>query len=208
MSQHIRHYSMYIIGSLVGIAMFVATSVGVPMIFAQVSNTAPSSITAPTSPINTVDQSCVDAMPAIFTSEQKKFIDFMNDHFKNAAPNSSLLQTGLDRLNNYRSTLITARNSFALTSKYQSDASSESSFCDQKVRDQILIAEKTFQSFVEETAFAKKSTALTEKLSGINGKLRTLNELLIQLDGYFYAFDKALPGFTQKCVKKDGSTTS
>lgn len=206
MSQRIRHYSMYITGSLIGVAMFVAISTGVPMIFAQVSPNIPT-VVGPTAPINTVDQSCVDAMPAIFTSEQKKFIDFMNDHFKNAAPSSELLQAGLARLNNYRSTLIAARNSFPLTSVYQSDASNESAFCDQKVRDQILIAEKTFQSFVEETAFAKKSTALTEKISGINGKLRTLNELLIQLDGYFYAFDKALPGFTQKCVKKDGSTT-
>ncbi len=207
MSQRIRHYSMYIFGSLVGVAMFVAVSTGVPMIFAQV-NPASAPDVIPSAPTSSADQSCRDAMPPIFAAEQKKFIDFMNNHFKNATPNSALLQTGLDRLNNYRSTLITARNSFALTSTYQSEASGELSNCNNDVNTQILIAEKTFQSYVEETSFSKKSTALTEKLSGINGKLRTLNELLIQLSGYFASFDSALPGFTQKCIKKDGSTTS
>ncbi len=206
MSQRVRHYSAYIFGSLIGVAMFVAVSTGVPMIFAQVSPvSAPDAIVS--TPISAADQSCRDAMPPIFAAEQKKFVDFMNNHFKNAAPTSTLLQTGLDRLQNYRSTLITARNSFALTSVYQSAASGESSLCDNDVNAQILIAEQTFQSYVEETAFSKKSTALTEKLSGINGKLRTLNELLIQLNGYFASFDSALPGFTQKCIKKDGSTT-
>lgn len=207
MSQRIRHYSTYLIGTLLGVAMFAAVSTGVPMIFAQESPASPSVTTAITAPVNDIDRNCVAAMPAIFSAEQKKFVDFMNDHFKNAAPNSTLLQTGLDRLATYRTTLIAARNSFPLASIYQSDAAAESYYCNVRVNEQIKIAEETFQSFVQETAFAKKSTALTEKLAGINGKLRVLNDLLVQLDGFFVSFDSALPGFTQKCIKKDGSTT-
>lgn len=207
MSQRIRHYSMYILGSFLGVAMFVAVSTGVPMIFAQISTSTPAGTTPISAPANAQDASCVTTMVPILEAEQKKFVIFMNDHFKNAAPNSALMQTGLDRLNNYRSTLISARNAIPLTSAYQPGAVDELSFCATQVNNQILLAEKTFQSFAEETAFAKKSTALTEKLAGINGKLRPLNDLLIQLDGYFVSFDKSLPGFTQKCVKKDGSTT-
>lgn len=206
MSQRVRHYGMYFFGSLIGVAMFAAVSVGVPMIFAQGAPPAGGADPVPV-PLSAADQNCIAAMPAIFAEEQKKFVQFMNDHFKNQSVNSALLQTGLDRLDNYRSALITARNKFTLSSVYQSEASGESSFCDQKVRDQIKIAEETFQTFVQETAYAKKSTALTEKLAGINGKLRVLHDLLATLDGYFASFDSALPGFTQKCIKKDGSTT-
>lgn len=210
MSQRTAHYSMYFFGSLIGVAVFAAVSIGVPMILAQGAPPAGGAVPAPASDpasLSEVEKNCVNAMPAIFAEEQKKFVQFMNDHFKNQAVNSALLQTGLDRLNNYRSALITARNKFTLTSVYQSAAASESSFCTQKVNDQIKIAEETFQTFVQETAYAKKSTALSEKLSGINGKLRTLNDLLVSLDGYFASFESALPGFTQKCIKKDGSTT-
>lgn len=206
MSQRATHYSMYFFGSLIGVAMFVAVSIGVPMIFAQGAPPAGGAVPDP-APVSAADQNCVNAMPAIFAEEQKKFVQFMNDHFKNQSVNSALLQTGLDRLNNYRSALITARNKYALTSVYQSDAAAESTHCGQKVLDQIKIAEETFQTFVQETAYAKRSTAISEKLSGINGKLRVLHDLLVQLDGYFASFNSALPGFTQRCIKKDGSTT-
>lgn len=206
MSQRVRHYSMYFFGSLIGVAMFVAVSIGVPMIFAQGAPPAGGADPDPV-PLSAADQNCINAMPAIFAEEQKKFVQFMNDHFKNQAVNSALLQTGLDRLKNYRSVLFTARNKYTLASVYQSDAAAESTHCGQAVLNQIKIAEETFQTFVQETAYAKRSTAMAEKIAGINGKLRTLHDLLVQLDGYFASFDSALPGFTQKCVKKDGSTT-
>lgn len=200
-------FHVFATGSLLGVALFVAVSTGVPLLFAQDGGT-------PTAPTNTqtptptpspaaiaADQKCTQTMPALFDAEQKKLTNFMDSHFKNADPNSTLLQTGLDELNNYTARLTRIRDSYGIVSPDQLGALDELIQCNTLLTNQILTAQQTFQSFVQQTAYTKKATAITEKLAAINGKLRTLNELLVAFNNYFSSFKSALPGFTKDCLK-------
>ena len=199
-------FHIFAAGSLLGAALFLAVSTGVPLLFAQDGATpAPTNTQTPAPTLSpatvAADQKCTQAMPALFDAEQKKFTDFMDSHFKNADPNSTLLQTGLDELSNYTARLTKIRDSFLITSPDQLGALDELIGCNKMLNNQILTAQQTFQSFVQQTAYTKKATAITEKLAAINGKLRTLNELLVAFNNYFSSFKNALPGFTKDCLK-------
>ena len=198
-------FHIFATGSLLGAALFLAVSTGVPLLFAQDNGTAtaPTKTQTPTpSPAAiAADQKCTQTMPALFDTEQKKFTNFIDSHFKNADPNSTLLQTGLDELNNYTARLTKIRNSYSIASADQISALDELIECNKMLDTQILTAQQTFQSFVQQTAYTKKATAITEKLAAINGKLRTLNELLVAFNNYFSSFKSALPGFTKDCLK-------
>ena len=200
-------------GCLTGVTMFFVAYGGVPILFAQdgtgktglPSSASTPTVIAPVAPISPLDQSCRDALPAVLEKEKNNFINFMNQHFKNEMPNSALLNTGLQALNHYKNTILAAEKRFLLQSKRQADAITEIASCDAEVQKQFVIADSVFQSFVIQTASSKKSTALTEKLHSINGKLRTLLTQTEQFDAYFTSFSKRLPGYvTTTCIKKDG----
>jgi hypothetical protein len=190
-------------GMLLGVAVFFAVSGGVPMLFAQSQGGGGGGISQQPSEPTAPDSSCITGLGPIFEKEKTKFINFMNQHFKNAAPNSTLMKTGIAELNNYKRALLDAEKRFSLKSERQADAISETSRCDSAVRQQFAIADSVFQSFVYETSYAKKSTALTEKLHSINGKLATLLSLIEQFDSYFVSFNNRLPGYVStSCIKK------
>ena len=197
-------------GSTLGVAMFFGAYRGVPMIFALegtpaagLEGAAPGDgDTDATAPTTAVDQKCTTELPPFFEQEKKKLITFMNAHFKNGAPNSSLLPVAMDRLKDYRAGLIEKRASFLTQAGLQADALEEISYCNDRLEEQMTIADEVFRAYVQDTAYSKRSTALSEKLRSINGKLKNLNDLLGQFDGYFTAFSDKLPKFTEKCIQK------
>ncbi len=198
-------------GSILGVAMFLGSYRGVPMLLAQEGSTAPQAISGSgtgiedkpaTAPTTDIDKRCTTELPPFFEQEKKKLITFMNTHFKNGAPNSDLLPVAMDHLQNYRNELIRKRASYLTLAGLQADALQEIAFCNDKLEEQLAIADEVFRTYVQDTAYSKRSTALSEKLRSINGKLKNLNDLLGQFDGYFTAFSDKLPKFTEKCIQK------
>lgn len=198
-------------GLILGVAMFFGAYRGVPMLLAQEGSTAPEAVSgsgiggedAPvTAPVSDLDKKCTTELPPFFEQEKKKLVTFMNTHFKNAAPNSSLLPVALDHLQNYRNELTRKRASFLTLAGLQADALQEIAYCNDLLKEQLAIADEVFRTYVQDTAYSKRSTALSDKLRSINGKLKNLNDLLGQFDGYFTAFSDKLPKFTEKCVQQ------
>lgn len=206
MSLFLKKIMTFLVGSSLGVALFFGAYQGIPTLLAEPMAPqvpAPASDPAPVSaPTTASDKKCTTEFPPFFEQEKNKFITFMNDHFKNAAPNSELLPVGLDRLRQFRGTLLAKRNSFLVKLASQTTAVDEIAYCNQLVDKDLEVAEQIFESYVQDTTYSKRSTALAEKMAGINGKLKGLNDLLGQLDGYFTAFSKKLPAFTTQCLKK------
>ena len=211
MSLFVKKILTFLVGSALGVALFFGAYRGVPTLLAEPDPGANSggsgaatdgSGTVVTAPVTASDKKCTTDFPPFFEQEKTKFIAFMNDHFKNAAPNSELLQVGLDRLKQFRATLLAKQNSFLVQLNSQTTAVDEIAYCNQLVTTDMNIAEQVFESYVNDTTYSKRSTVLAQKMSAINGKLRGLNDLLGQLDGYFTSFSNKLPAFTTQCLKK------
>ena len=209
MSLFVKKILTFLVGSALGVALFFGAYRGVPTLLAEqdqktgvgtgASGSGSGTVAAP---VTASEKKCTTDFPPFFEQEKTKFIAFMNDHFKNAAPNSELLQVGLDRLKQFRATLLAKQNSFLVQLKSQTTAVDEIAYCNQLVNTDLNIAEQVFESYVNDTTYSKRSTVLAQKMSAINGKLRGLNDLLGQLDGYFTSFSNKLPAFTTQCLKK------
>lgn len=210
---------VFIAGSSLGVLLFFGAYHGVPVLFAapQQSEGGFSSNAlialngdgsgepgaGPASADALATASCSKSFPAFADQERTKFIEFMNAHFKNNAPNSYLLPVAMDKLKDYKAMLRKKANSFYTdVSKSQSDVLDELNACGKLLQTQMDIADGVFQSHVQDTAYSKRSTALAEKLRSINGKLKSLNDLFGELDGYFTSFSNKLPGYTQACITK------
>lgn len=193
------------LGSLTGVVLFFLFYSGVPAIFAAdpppgapLIDTPPP-VTEPTGPI---DKACSAELPPRMVTERAAFMQFMNQHFKNEAPSSQLLEDATLRLDNFRAKLYGMRGQYIVQAKLQEGAVSEIAHCDGLINQEISTAEEVLRSYVMKMVSVKRSTALAEKLGSINGRLRKLNDLLAQFSGYFSSFDHKFSGFTQQCLKK------
>lgn len=202
---HLRSVLRFVSGALAGVTLFFLFYSGVPAIFAADPPKTPPLVDAPapvSAPQGPIDESCYAALPPRIATERAAFLQFMNQHFKNHAPSSQLLEDATTRFDNFRAALYGMRAQYLLQAKLQADAVSEIAYCNQLVEQEITTAEAVTRSYVSKMISVKRSTALSEKLGSINGRLRNLNDLLAQFSGYFSSFDHKFSGFTQQCIKK------
>lgn len=204
-------------GSLLGVMLFFGAYMGVPTLLAVEDQGAGGETAAkketgagPNAGAGTgtntgtkiSEARCTTELPIFLAKEKKSFLAFMNAHFKNPAPNSELLPVALDRLKDYQTGLTMKLDSYRTLAASQSSAIATIDQCRRAVEQDQATAQQVFLDFVQQTTYSKRSTALTEKLGSINGRLKSLNDILAQLDGYFTAFSDKLPGFIPTCLKE------
>ncbi len=214
MHLHFKKLISFFTGSLLGVTLFFGAYVGVPTLLAvedagtgtispsEKQGTGTSSGAALGAGTETGSAQCTTDLPPFLAAEKKSFLAFMNAHFKNPAPNSELLPVALDRLKDYKTGLTIKLDSYRTLAATQSAAITTIDQCRRLVEQDQATAQQVFLDFVQQTTYSKRSTALTEKLGSINGRLKSLNDILAQLDGYFTAFSDKLPGFVQTCPKE------
>lgn len=148
--------------------------------------------------------SCIQKFRPYANAENIKFAAFMDQHFSNESSDSTLLPTAIVAYRSFREHLRAKFEELANSELYatQSEQISQRLTCHAELIVQYNLAEQSIKSHARKTSYIKKTTALTQKLSEINGKMRTLNRSIGELKGYFDTFAQKLPGYLKDCLQQ------
>jgi hypothetical protein len=204
LSSRSQQFGIVISGFLIGISLFHGGSLFFAR--AQDATTLDSGATPPSEEELAKNQQCIDTLAPFLSTERQKFLAFIDTNFKNTAANSALTDLALAEYKNYRARLS---QKFTETigkpianGETQIDVLNQYQLCQKKVETEFTLAEQALRSHVRATTGAKRTTAIVEKLSSLNGKLEGLNVALGQMRGYFQVMANKVPKFVQSCLKK------
>ena len=155
-----------------------------------------------------VANSCVTALTAYADPVFEKYKIFMEDNFKNKSTTSSLLNLGMQRYDQFK-TSITDTYQDLVGQQIELAISQKSSVTDQGVglnRCNALAlqyvddASKLLKMRAITTSNIKKASIFVEKYKQINGKLRALNLDLMKMVVDISAFQQKLPCYLKSCA--------
>ena len=162
---------------------------------------APETLGAPPSAENL---SCIRNITPVLDSERKKFLEFIDQHFKNKLANSELMDTALARYQEYRGVIYKKfydAINYAPSATNQIARLEELEVCENRLKQDLTLVERALRTHVRGTTAAKRTTALTEKIQAINSKLRGMNTNVAELRGYFAVLENKIPFFISQCVQ-------
>jgi uncharacterized membrane protein len=155
-----------------------------------------------------VDQVCTYEMTKFGDPEFEKYRTFMEDHFKNKSTTSSLMEKGLQRYEQFKTT-IRGKLELLLGSQIAMAAQSNSSnmaqlpaisSCEAKAQEYLDQAAQMLQMRAVTTSGIKKASIFVEKYKQINGKLRSLNLDIMKMVVNIRTFEEKLPCYLKSCI--------
>lgn len=156
----------------------------------------PSSTSSQNSPEDTI---CLDEIAEPAAALTKDVIDFLNEHYQSEEPNSQLVDSAMEKFDEYRTRMLELVSQFGAAEGGQNIFTEygEREACLNVVNDQIRSVERLLLNHNIETSGAKKSYALVTKLKEMNEKLRGLNRDFGEMYGAFKAFVDKLQNTVQ-----------
>lgn len=147
---------------------------------------------------------CLQRIEPFLEAQRNDFLKFIDQNFKNFLANSELIDAAVSRYRSYRATLYQKFHEIVQIdpgNATQVDRLTELNVCENRLRQEFVIAEQALRKHVRATSNVKRTTALLEKLQAINSRLAGMNVNIGQMRGYFETMSKKVPFFVQKCLK-------
>jgi hypothetical protein len=152
---------------------------------------------------------CLNDLTAYAEPEFENYKTFMEGHFKNKSNTSSLMETAIQRYDQFKlnimqkyqqligGQLILAINSGA-SNTLQGDKLKD---CEQLALKYIDDASKLLQMRASATSNVKKTSIFVEKYKQINNKLGSLDMEIMKMVTNISSFEQKLPCYLKTCVK-------
>ena len=132
--------------------------------------------------------------------DYKKFID---TNFQNKSSTASLLQGGIDKYRELRTSLFTAYDQYyPNVGSYQAIAGVQPGACRAIIEKTLVDAKNILKQHAVATSGVKKSTALLEKYRQINAELSNLYQQFVYMRSYLDSFASKLTCYPKTgCIK-------
>lgn len=141
---------------------------------------------------------CVTPMRKIIEDEEKAFMEFVNQHFKNELEQSVLFAQAMRRYRAVRENLNAKLREFPtegiITENIAGMTQCQSMIDESLRRMQFVLKQHTIAM-----AQGKQGLKITDKYKAINEKLRDLNLDMARMSANFQSFNNLMPSFTQSC---------
>ncbi|MBN1494321.1 hypothetical protein JW911_01135 [Candidatus Peregrinibacteria bacterium] len=148
-----------------------------------------------------IDIKCMTDIKPYLDDKNKKFREYLNEHFQNKSTNTSLLDLALKRLELHKKDLRDKFASYYPQSGFELQSKVlDTLACYQMVEDEIRFSEELLKKYFTQTSTIKTSSAIMEKIQNINKKLDELNTSITQLYSKWENLKNIVPCLIEECL--------